>query len=179
MNDPHCSLSSLVSKGRGGGGEAPLSLRLRALPWPLGGILSEHITSTAHKACTTRPAGDRPVFTRCQPFKTHAVNAEWPGVREARPAKKRSRGVLRSPFGPHTCFSCSRTGVYPSLPFPRRTLTRNVSHVLFTVVSARPVRKVWGSRAPARPRPVVRLVEVVRVFPNLWWRSQVSRETLQ
>lgn len=125
-------------KGRGGG-EAPLSLRLRPLPWPSGGILSEHHLDSS-KACTTRPAGDRCLFARCQPFRTHAVNAEWLGVQEARPAKKRYGGVLRTPLCPHTCFSCSWADVCTSSPFPRWILMGNMSHVLFTVVSARPVR---------------------------------------
>ena len=54
-----------------------------------------------------------------------------------------------------------------------------MSHIVFTVVSARPVCQAGGAGAPARPRPVVRLVEVVRVFPNVWRRHQVSGETLQ
>ena len=54
-----------------------------------------------------------------------------------------------------------------------------MSHIVFTVVSARPVCQAGGAGAPAHPWPVVCLVEVVRVFPNVWWRRQVSGETLQ
>lgn len=114
-----------------------------------------------------------PLLSRPQLFKTQTK----PPVCTAPPAKESHQGVLRSPLCQQTRFSCA--GVCISLPFPRWFLTGNVSRILSTVVSSRPVCQVRGARAPAHPRPVVGLVQVVGVFPHLWRRSQVPGETLQ
>lgn len=96
-----------------------------------------------------------PLLPRCQPFRMNVGKA---GYQRVSTASKRD-AIKASPRA-----------------FPGGLWK---SHILFTVVSARPVCQVWGARASAHPRPVVRLVEVVRMFPNVWWRREVSGETLQ
>lgn len=107
-------------------------------------------------------------FSRWQPVKMQVV---YPSAYKAQQRQGLVR-VSHSVLLYYCAFVSSPCAVWSGL-------WQEAYHVLSTVVSPRPMCEAGGARTPAYPWPVVRLVKVVRMFPDLWWRSQVSGETLQ
>lgn len=169
----NCPISSIVSKQQGG---IPVILSDH-----LGHCIESYLcvspTQTVHTACT-QPEGGKHHFSLQADLETQAAAMQPLSIHKTQQMRVVPVSHIVPPAFPDPLFLFCCADICLALHFPRWPLMGTLLHVLSAVVSTGPVCKAWRARPPAHPWPVVCLVEVVRMFAHLWWRSQVPGEAL-